>query len=88
MRYFPFFWVNVLIPAVGFPCVHGELGAANRVIKEALKWAKVPEGELESRWTFLLLDLSWLTGISRSCFRNVFLNIHLSNIDDQLLWEL
>lgn len=81
MRHFPFFQVNVLIPAVGFPCIHGGLRAANGVIKEAWKWAKVPEGELESRCTFWLPDFSWLTGIGGSCFRNVFLSIQPSYIE-------
>ena len=78
--HFPFFWINV-IPAVGFPCVHGGMGAANVGAKEALKWAKVLEKGLESRWTFLLPIFSWLTGIGESCFRAALLCTQPGNVE-------
>lgn len=49
------------------------MGAADVGAKEALKWVKVLEGGLESRWTYLLPIFSWLTGIGGSRFRGAFL---------------
>lgn len=70
--HFPFFWANAVTLVVGFPCVHGGMGADDVGAKEALKWGKVLQDGLESRWTSLLHIFSWLTGVGGSHFRDAF----------------